>query len=422
MAQLKDRSVRRFLEDFFGDAHLRQLCIKSGVCRRRSKLDPVALLISIILHVQPSLQRMLDIFIQSSGQTLARSSFYERLSGPLQYVMRTLLDESQQRALARPLGRQQRRAIRPFTDMFAVDCTVLVLRDGLHKVYKGTRQTFQAAMKVLTVVRILSTELVHHRMDAERTHDSKMLKTMKLVAGALYLFDQGFSGTALWRRFTEAQAYLLCPLHPNFNPVLQGGPCAGRRVRDVLAHLKAGLFEAECEFAIRKPPHATKTKETLTLRVVAVQKPHEPGHYVYVTNVPKNMLRAEKLHKLYALRWQAEIHYKLTKSELGLEALPSANSSVVRTLVRAALLRCCCAMAAKLVAERFIPKDRWINPYRWTMVWSDALPTLLMYFFLRTKPPDTLHFDQLARRAIDPNRKRLPARFQLFPQLRQIIS
>lgn len=411
MAKKSDITVRQFLHGLFGRGFLGQLCRETGFRRRRSKIVPEQFLLCMILHVASNLQRVLDQFVLSFGTSVVRSSFYERTSSPgLHRAVSRLLEHLQRRAKSRALPARVRRAMGEFADIVALDSTVLVLRDQLEPYLRGTRKQYRAAAKVFTAVRVLTGELLHHKIASERTNEVKMVSGFALSARRLYLLDMGFSAVWLWQQFIRADAYFLTRLRTNFRPVICSGRHEGAAVREVLRRRDMRRnAEFWCHFSVRKRPWATKTGEQIRLRVVALYDADSNKHWLYVTNASRVLLPRSRVRKLYALRWQIELNYKLAKGHFGLKNIASTNPDVVRCLIQAALSRCSIAMQAKHLADAELPKGRWSNVLRWAVVWAAALP-----FALAGR---RLHFKQLATIAADPNRKRIPACQQAFPQL-----
>lgn len=411
MAKNSNTTVRQFLHGLFGRAYLARLCRESGFQKRRSKVIPEQFLLCAVLHVGANLQRILDRFMLCFSQVIARSSFYERISNlGLHKAVASLLDELQKRANQRRLPSPVRRAIGGFADVVALDSTVVVLRDGLEGHFPGTRKQYRAAAKIFTAIRVLTGELLHHKIAPECTNDVGMFCGLPVTRKRLYLLDMGFSAVWLWKQFADVDAYFLTRLRVNFRPTISAGKYAGKQLREVLA--RRGMkrnAEFWCDFHLRTPPWGTKTGQFERLRVVALFDHDEGKHHLYVTNASAHLLPRRKVRQFYALRWQIELNYKLAKGQLGLKNITSTSPAVVRCLVQTALVRCSCAMQAKLLADAELPKQRWICAQRWAAVWAEALPLAIA--------GQRITFKLLAAITTDPNRKRIPACQSAFPQL-----
>jgi hypothetical protein len=152
-----------------------------------------------------------------------------------------------------------------------------------------------------------------------------------------------------------------------------------------------------------------------TFRVVAIRN-RRTGHYsCYATNADPEQLPAEYIHNCYRLRWEAETFYKSAKSGSGMNELPSAKAHIVRTLVKAALVRTTVAMQARAVASKYLPPSMWINPGQWLTVWNSMLGNALERLCRDVRPTDEPIWQRLARVTVDPNYKRVPTR-QVFAE------
>jgi hypothetical protein len=120
------------------------------------------------------------------------------------------------------------------------------------------------------------------------------------------------------------------------------------------------------------------------LRVIGVWDPNKKAYTKYVTNVRPERRSPAHVAAVCHLRLEVETYYKTGKSGLGLDALPSRQPHIVRTLVKAALVRASLAMQAKCQAERNLPSDQWLQPMQWAQVWRVAIEPLLQALVTRT--------------------------------------
>ena len=95
--------------------------------------------------------------------------------------------------------------------------------------------------------------------------------------------------------------------------------------------------------------------------------------------------------------------------------LPSTKPHIVRTLVKAALIRTTVAMQARAVASKYLPPSMWINPGQWLTVWNVMLGDVLERLCREIRQPDEPIWQRLAHIAVDPNYRRVPTR-QVFAE------
>jgi hypothetical protein len=145
-------------------------------------------------------------------------------------------------------------------------------------------------------------------------------------------------------------------------------------------------------------------------RVVGIYNQASREHHLYVTNLSLARLDAADAEHLYRLRWEVETFYKVNKSGLGLDELNSGKPHIVRTMLKAALLRGSICMQAKRHAERYLPSRRWINPLMWTRVWTAYMDRALDRWLLGVRRGVVMTWRRLALLAMDPERSRPPTR------------
>lgn len=416
MAKTQDSSIRSFLNDLVPADEIRGAAHRLGVVRRRRKIDIVEFVMIVVVIVCgrggqtiASMRRQLA----ARGTTVARSAFWKRLTPAFEMLVSWLLERLQKESRSSPPV--YRGALASFTDVIAVDSTVIKVHDSLAKIWKGTRHTRKAALKVHTMVRALTGELLRHKITAEAHGDGRELRVGRWAKGALFFFDRAYSEASMWWRIHRLRGFFITRLPASFRPVVtavnrrhrgRSRGLVGRVLSDELAKLKRAIIDVNCAFNIRVRGYAGLRGRRFQhdFRVVAIWQPEHHRYLTFVTNLPADVFSPEQVAEFYRLRWEVETFYKTGKSGLGLDELPSRQPHIVRTLVKAALIRATIAMRARLVAERTLPASRWINPGQWTHVWRERLAELAR------STSRSFGWADLARLAVDPNRKRPPLR------------
>jgi len=91
-------SLRREIASIISPRRIRDLARTLQVVKRRRKIDVVALVAALTLGFGASRQRTLALlrraYERSTGQTLAASAFYARLSSRLALLLKTLVEEA----------------------------------------------------------------------------------------------------------------------------------------------------------------------------------------------------------------------------------------------------------------------------------------------------------------------------------------
>ena len=424
MATDKISSPEAFLKSCVPEDEIRRAAHRLGVVRRRRKIDVIAMLMATVVLVcgregqsVAGMRRQMGLRF---GVMLARSSFQERFTKPFEALVSWLLERLENRSAGREVAYSG--VLKGFGDVIAVDATVIKVAERLAGVWKGTgKGSGSAALKVHTYVRAVTGELLQHRITAEAYDDGRAFGVGHSAKGKLFLFDRGYRSASLWWRVHRVDGYFLTRLSGIYKPIIievnrrhsgRARSLAGRPLREAIAGLKRSVIDVQCRFKVRVRGYrrANGRRFTHDFRVVGVWDPARKRYALYVTNVPPKRLSPEQIAEVYRLRWEVETFYKAGKSGLGLNELKSTTPHIVRTLVKAALVRASIAMQAKCEAQKNLPSHRWLNPYQWVQVWRIALealitPAIVLPGFCNT-------WTLLALAAMDPNRARPPTRWR----------
>ena len=423
MATKNIASPESFLKSCVPADEIRRAAHRLGAIRRRRKVDPVVLLMSTVVVVcgrgRLSLAEMRRQMALRFGIELTRSSFWGRFTRAFEGLVTWLLERLETMSKERPPVYSG--LLRGFRDVVAVDSTVLKVDDRLAHIWKGTRKTSaKAALKVHTFVRAVTGELLRHRITPDARSDCQEFALGHWAKGMLFLFDRGYRSASLWWRTHRLGGYFITRLSANYKPTIvdvnrlhrgRARGLAGRPLREAIVGLKRSMLDVQCRFNVRVRPYrrAKGRRFTHDFRVVGLWDPKRKCYALYVTNIPPQRLSPQEVAQLYRLRWEVETFYKAAKSGLGLHELASTKPHIVRTLVKAALIRASIAMQAKCAADQNLPPGRWINPYQWVQVWRIAIETLLRPS--RTGLVEGYTWCQLALAALDPNPGRPPTRW-----------
>jgi hypothetical protein len=399
-----------------------------GAIKRLRNVNAYTLVLTVVLTVATrgkvsiaGLRRSLHL---RAGILMARSAFFDRLTAEFEFLMKWVLDSVVNRARQRRVELPERLA--GFRDILALDATVVKVDDRLRGLWRGCRgNSSKAALKVHTVVRALTGELLRYRITKEAHADAKGIGTGPWMRGSLLLFDRGYPSPSLWGRIHRQGGFFLTRLPTGYDPALVGNNRRHRgRARKIenrtLLQFVDGLQRryldvmADFRVYIRKYDSEHGHNERQVFRVVGVRNDKTGKLHLYATNAPVDMLPAEMVRDLYRLRWEVELFYKAAKSGSGLNELTSSQPHIVRTLVYATLIRTTLAMKAKMRASQAVKNRLWINPVQWMRVWNELLLQCLDRMLRPDRPRLDMGWFELAVLAQDPNKKRVPTRSRLM--------
>lgn len=421
MAAAQATSPEKFLLALFDAGALRRASRSFGCFLRFRRVDILGLLLVVVLTVcgrgaQPiaEMRRELE---RRTGVLLARSSFWARLSPSFGRLVRWLLDTIVNRSWG--TTPELSGFIKGFKDLIAGDASVVQVHDSLAWKWKGTGSA--AAVKIHTLVRALTGELLRYQITEETRPECRVFGVGHWAKDVLFLLDRGYSTASLWWRIHQVGGFFVTRLKRSFhavvvevNPAHCGSrrKAIGRKVWDLMAGRHGGRIDVTCRFWCEVSPYGKAEGRRFEhhFRVVGLWNRVERRYQLYVTNVPPVRFTPEQVAASYRLRWEVETFYKGAKSGMGLDESTSKMPHIVEMLARAALLRATVAMQAKREADGHLPAGRWTNPLLWITVWRERIGDLLRGWLRGTRTRVRVTWERLARLAMDPNRKRLSPR------------
>jgi hypothetical protein len=169
-------SIRRTLRKLLPQQAVSEAAKASGAFRRQRKIDPYALVWTLILGFSAGKVRTLAslrrVYQRVTGTTLEESSFYDRFTPALVKMLKVLLVRVID--LSWGIGRQASGRLRQFRDVLIADSTVIRLHNLLAKSYPACRTNHtQAAAKVHLVMCATGAGKQTIKVTPERRHDRR---------------------------------------------------------------------------------------------------------------------------------------------------------------------------------------------------------------------------------------------------------
>ena len=412
--------IRTTLSKILPVKRIRELAEKMGAVTRQRKVDVVSLVAVLVLGGRSGPRRTLESLRRSyerlTGQTLARSSFYDRLNERLAETLRLLVDEGLQEAAAiRP---KLRLGFLRLRDILAVDSTILRLHPSLADTYPGAWAHHSPAALKLTVAASISDRGPKRiEIGPGSRHDVHMLKPGPWVKRRLIIADLAFTRCATLAEIERFQGFFLGRLKKNISPLLLSSRVASHRCHqgERLRHLSTQLegenadFDVELSYRVRRKKRWVNL--TFQCRLLGVRDLEGQWRF-YLTNLSSKSICSRQAAALYGARWEVELLFREMKTVLCADHLRYANESVVLCLVYAAILtvlagRRLHAAILRAAGTKFhrAPLDRFARLF---VSYADRL--LDAFGDLLGKRRSHLRHlaETLARQALDPNIYRVP--------------
>lgn len=424
MARLKSTSIRRECNKIFPKKRLEELARETGVIQRQGKVKIVDFFWTLVLGFGGAGTRTLAglrrAFGKTTGKTLVPSAFYDRFTPALVRLMKTVLFEALEKA-GLP-ERQLGGCLTAFKDVLATDSTVIRLHKLLKAKWPACRTNHtKSALKAHVIMSVTAQGPSSIKVTSERKHDGPVLKAGAWVRDRLLLFDLGYYRFQLFARIDKCGGYFVSRLKDNANPIISGihQNCRGRsidvigkRLQDVLLHLKRDVLDMDVELAFKRRTYGGISRsDKFHCRLVGVKNDETGRYHLYLTNVRPETLSAEEVGNVYRARWLIELVFRELKSRFEMDAMPSSKAHIVESLLYASFITMVVSRSLLRhirnglgsLAQR-CPVERWSAIFRTV---ASELLNILLFPAVEAKFLARRLWVMLRKEVIDPNAGRV---------------
>ncbi len=424
----EDSPLQKILAGNWSPQSLGTLARKMGVIKRARKKDLWLLLWTLILGFSIGSKRTLTGLYQEynehAKETVSFSSFQGWLSEELAAFLKHLCIEAI--GETQPTLKLHNHVLARFTELIAIDSTVLNLHRFLRKHFKSTAKT-GAAAKLHVAINILSATIKSVKLTGQRVGDGTPWKRLgPWVSGRLLLIDLGYYDFNLFSRIEDNGGFFVSRVKTTANPRIvenlrscpgRSRTLVGKKLKDILPHLQRDVIDVIVELTVTKRKYRGKKRtEQRRFRMVGLKRP-EVGYFLYFTNLPHDEIPADDLAAIYTLRWQIELFFASLKGHGRLDHLPSSKKEVVEVLIWASLLADLCSRRLYRWLRNLIAANRYMPPRRFSTVYCRVAADLLELLY----HPDDGRWIRLLRRLLrdvpDPNINRPDRSLQAIPQV-----
>lgn len=386
-----DPSVE-YLRQMFPEEFLRNLAQKTGFIKRIRKIDPVTFFWVLTLGFGVDFLRSIRAFERryetEANIKLSDGALYDRFTPELAEFLRECVlhaIEFQVQQQSRVLGEK----LNGFKDIIIQDSSIIRLHESLANLWPATRSTRVAAgIKVSCIVSVVADGVKSVKLFPERTSEVKTLNIGPWVRDRIFLIDLGFFKYGVFDRIDKYQGSFVSRLKSNANPTIvqlnrtcRGNSISveGKKLKDVLPHLKRGILDVMVEVKFKRRKYRGKrTTVTKLFRVVAVLNEETGDYHIYMTNIPVTRLSAEDIASLYGARWEIEMVFKELKSYYRMDQINSKNTDIIKSLVWVSILTLMCSRRVLQLIRNVDPEKA--NRYthlRWAKVFGENAHQLL---------------------------------------------
>ena len=302
--------------------------------------------------------------------------------------------------------------------LFLLDSSSTTLPKGAHDDFPAPRSNvIPASIKLHLCMDLLSGATKWFTLSKATSHDSNHFPPLKILKGALIIFDLGYWDFSLFQSLLQAGAFFLSRIKEN----------ARIEIKKVISGLPKGKLEGYDLFDMRLPKKKRKkiieiigvfgagTSAPFEARVIGFWNKFEKRYHWYVTNLH---VAAAVVYPLYRLRWQIELVFKACKSSFGMDTIRSSCKNIIINLQIFSLVAHMIAhpMIKSLVGKTMQKKEQCAATIQRGAIILTQISKELRDFLLAN---DASYFDALmkkmqlfANELIDPNYKRRPTGLQ----------
>lgn len=314
--------------------------------QRHSKLTPTAF-IKALIATSFSPYFDLEIFCSSlkeQGIRVQKQSVHERFNHRTEAFLKALsssfLNYFQTEKLPMLHG------LEVFTGLNIIDSSSVSLHGALSHLFKGSGgAASNAALKIQLMFDYIEGQIKELTLTPGCNNDQGFDNYFNTVQkGALYLMDLGYFKLNSFKKITEGNAFFVSRLltgtklltldkqpldllatlsaaGPLFSQQLLVGAQAKIPVRLIAQRLPQEIADRRRQKLINghKRRGITPSQASLALQ----------SWSIYITNTDETQIKQEHIHETYALRWQIELLFKLSKSLMHIHLINTRKSSRV---------------------------------------------------------------------------------------------
>ena len=376
----------------------------------RAKIGPRDFLVCFIMGFTGdsktfSLESMRRLVISKTGESIERSTFWERLKTKRLYnqLTQTLTELNKNLSQKAQCDNGVLNKI-GVSGISIFDSTITSLYDNAQEDFNATFT--KAGIKCSLEVDLFTGAFNWAQLTPSSIHDSLCFPDIKSLAGKLSLLDLGYFDLQRFSDMDALGAYFLSRAKSNSNFVIDevvmgiGKHHAGKNLKDIKFKNKRGNI---IEFRSTKKVG----KERFSFRVIGFWNAEEKKYHWYITNLKCN---AKLISNLYKLRWQIELLFKSAKRSLNMDQIPSANPMIILNLFIARMIAILIAMQIRYIGKANMLEELHssISFQRSAMILTLLVQDIINYLLELTADCESvlnLKIKVLIKELVDPNRK-----------------
>lgn len=318
----------------------------SGFRQRRSKLTPSGFIKGLIATCfsQCFGLEVFCSFLREQGIIITKQGLSERFNSRtllfLKEISGCFLKQFQTEKLPQLKGLEQ------FSGIKIIDSSTVSLHSLLAQFFKGSGgNASSAALKIQLMFDYLSGQVKELTLTPGCNKDQGFNTYFNSIQqGALYLMDLGYFKLSSFKKIMDGKAFFVSRLLTGTKLYTTDGKpleLLNTLLKAPTAYAQNVLLGATSKIPVRLIAHRL-AKEIADRRRAKLKKGHKrrgkmpskeslalQDWSIYLTNTTQSQISNQDIHQTYALRWQIELLFKLSKSLMNIQHINSKNPARV---------------------------------------------------------------------------------------------
>lgn len=349
----------------FDKRKINKVAKNEGFIKRKRKLTGFQFLVSLVFGLISTKTPSLASIIDSAEIKVTRQSLHEHFSQRAVSFLQKVLIHIQQLCISEKIDSE---LLRHFSKVLVCDSSWWKVHDKLCLLFPGFKGI---AGKTLCKLQLcydflkgqIESFAITKGTENDASYSSKLLK--RINKRDLILVDLGFFSCKFFSKINQIGAYFVSRLRTEFTildvvhqkeinlvKILRKIKCT-RFEAQVILYSKKNKHKVQCRLICEKVPTQVAEQRRRKRREISRRKGNNVkkntlflyGWTLMITNVPQEILPAEKVLDLYKVRWHIELVIKQLKSTLNIDRVTTKNK-----------YRLLCEIYATLIAAMVITK------------------------------------------------------------------
>lgn len=348
-------NITKQMKQALSEKELLKLGKQTGQCRRKRKITPMRLALSLIqslgsgqvetiadLHRDFNRLHSENVQYKPFHKQLAKRSFPEFMSQLCANLMNKLTDKV--------LGFKEDSPFARFRAIYLHDGSSFSLKDSLQKSFPGRfTKISPAAVELHVTMELLSEMPDSISLAADSESEVHFVPEPGNMAGALFMGDRMFFIKSYLADIEQHGGSYIVRTKGSLNPTVRhawrenGSEITRWRERPLKSLKKAMEREKTVDLEV-----SWDGADKLDARLIVTWDEQNKRLRYLVTNLPREDFSIEQVGDAYRLRWQVELLFKEWKSYANLHAFDTSNATLAEGLIWASI---CAAILKRFLAH-----------------------------------------------------------------------